>query len=286
MNNELIDMHTHTCYSDGELTPNELLKLAIKNGVGTISITDHDTIQGLININYESEEAKQINIIPGIELSVKAKKGTFHILGYGIDINNEYLNNKLKELRSNSLNRVLSMLEQLKKEHGIIFGYDEIVEMINANHNLGRPDIAKLCIKNGYVNNIREAFAKYLIEAYRKTAPYNKCMSYQECIELILISGGIPVLAHPYSLEMSDLELFKLVKDMVKHGLKGIEVYHPKNSEEERKIYMKLVDKFNLLISGGSDYHGKIVKPNVEIGSGINNNICIKKLSLLNHLNI
>jgi predicted metal-dependent phosphoesterase TrpH len=284
MNNKLVDMHTHTYYSDGELSPNELLKLAVEKEVGTISITDHDTIQGLKNIDYETEEVKKLNIIPGIELSAKVEKGTMHILGYGIDINNENLNNKLKELKSNRLNKVLSMIEQIKKDYEIIFSYDEIVEMLTANHNLGRADIAKLCVKNGYANNVKEAFAKYLTEAHRKTTSYNNGISYHECIELISKSGGIPILAHPYSLDLCNLELLKLIRNMVDSGLRGIEVYHPKNSYEERKTYFELVNQYNLLISGGSDYHGKIVKPDVEIGTGINNNICIKSLTLLKHL--
>ena len=107
--NKYIDLHAHTNYSDGELTPDELIKLAIKNNVGTLAITDHDTIDGLNNITYKSDK---INIIHGIELSAKVDIGTLHILGFGIDKDNKELNKKLIELKDNSINSVLSVIEQ------------------------------------------------------------------------------------------------------------------------------------------------------------------------------
>ena len=143
-----IDLHAHTNYSDGELSPDELIKLAINNNISTLAITDHDTIDGLKNITYRS---KNINVINGIELSAKVDVGTMHILGYDIDTQNKDLNNKLVELKDNSVNSVLSVIEQIKKDYNIFFTYQELKELINANHNLGRPDIARLLIKKGYV---------------------------------------------------------------------------------------------------------------------------------------
>ena len=163
--NKYIDLHAHTNYSDGELTPDELIKLAIKNNVGTLAITDHDTIDGLNNITYKSDK---INIIHGIELSAKVDIGTMHILGFGIDKDNKELNKKLIELKDNSINSVLSVIEQLKKDYNIYFTYEELKELINYNHNLGRPDLARLLIRKGYVKTVQEAFDKYLIDAHNK----------------------------------------------------------------------------------------------------------------------
>ena len=281
--NKYIDLHAHTNYSDGELTPDELIKLAIKNNVGTLAITDHDTIDGLNSITYKSDE---INVIHGIELSAKVDIGTMHILGFGIDKDNKELNKKLIELKDNSINSVLSVIEQLKKDYNIYFTYEELKELINYNHNLGRPDLARLLIRKGYVKTVQEAFDKYLIDAHNKIKEIRKGIDYHECIDLILKSNGIPVLAHPKTLKLNDKDLLYLLKDMIKSGLIGIEVYHSSHSKEEMDKYLKLANELNLLISGGSDYHGINTKPDIELGYGKNNNLKIKELSILNKIKI
>ena len=168
---DLIDMHAHTNYSDGELSPNDLIKLAIDKGIGTLAITDHDTIQGIKTIDRSLDYIVDsgIEIINGIELTAKVNKGRMHILGYGIDLNNEALNRKMIALRDNSINYVLSIMEQIKRDYGIRFGYEDIKELVNANHNLGRPDLARLCVKYGYAVSIPDAFDKYLVDAFNKT---------------------------------------------------------------------------------------------------------------------
>lgn len=283
---KLIDLHTHTKYSDGNLSPDELIKLAIKKRISTLAITDHDTIEGIKQVNKNDFLIVEsgIKIINGIELSAKVSKGRMHILGYGIDLENKGLNKKMEELQNNSINSVLSIIEQIKRDYGITFSYQELKELVNAPHNIGRPDIAKLCVKNGYAKTIQEAFDLYLIEAHKKTRRNNKGLSYKECINLILNSGGIPVLAHPYSLELSEKELLLLTKEMITNGLQGIEVYHSNHTKEQTKFYLEIAHKYNLLISGGTDYHGKTIKPNIELGTGKNENVMIRKLSILNHL--
>lgn len=278
--NKLIDMHTHTNYSDGEYSPKELINLAKEQNIKLISITDHDTLEGLKNI---PKNIKGIKVIKGIELTAKVPKGRMHILGYNIDINNEELNNKISYLKNKSTNSVISLIEQLKKDEKIYFTHEEIKELINANHNLGRPDLAKLLIKKGYVSSVQEAFDKYLIKAYDKTRKVNKNLTYKECINLIKNSGGIPVLAHPHSLELDNEKLEKLLCKMIKLGLRGIEVYHSKNTKAEEKFYLELANKYNLLISGGSDYHGPTVKPDIFLGVG-KNNLNITKLSILDEI--
>lgn len=285
-NKKIIDMHTHTDYSDGDLSPQELIRLAIDKGIGTIAITDHDTIEGIKNVNRSEKIILDsgIEIINGIELSAKVNRGRMHILGYGINLNNKTLNKKMVDLKDNSINSVLSIMEQIKRDYGIRFSYEDIKELVNSNHNLGRPDLAKLCVKYGYATTLSDAFDKYLIDAHNKTRQSNKGLQYQECLELIANSGGIPVLAHPKSLELSEKEFLILLKEMVSCGLKGIEVYHSSHSKEEMNYYLEIANKYDLLISGGSDFHGKTVKPDIELGTGKNNNIRIKKLSLLDRL--
>lgn len=285
-NEKIIDLHTHTNYSDGDLATIDLVKLAIDKNIGTLSITDHDTIAGIKQLDRNDPliTNNKIRIINGIELSAKTKIGRMHILGYGIDLDNEQLNKKMSDLKDNSINSVLSIMEQIKRDYKIKFSYEDIKELVNANHNLGRPDLAKLCVKYGYATTIQDAFDKYLIDAYNKTRQTGKGLAYQECLELISTSGGIPVLAHPKSLELGEKEFLLLLKEMISWGLKGIEVYHSSHTKEEMNYYLEIANKYNLLISGGSDYHGKTVKPDILLGSGKDNNIKIRKLSLLDKI--
>lgn len=286
ISDKIIDLHTHTNYSDGDLSPQELIRLAIEKRIGTLGITDHDTINGIKKIDKSDPLIidSGIKIIDGIELTAKVSKGRMHILGYDIDINDANLSKKMNELRDNSINSVLSIMEQIKKDYGIRFGYEDIKNLVNANHNLGRPDLAKLCIKYGYARTIQEAFDKYLIEAHNKTRSTSKGIPFEECINLISQSKGMPILAHPKSLELNEKEFLVLLEEMISCGLKGIEVYHSSHTKEEMDYYLEIANKYNLLISGGSDYHGKTIKPDIELGSGKNNNIKIKKLSLLDNL--
>ncbi len=279
----LIDLHTHTCYSDGELMPNELLKLAISKGIGTISITDHDTLLGNKKImsGYGCEETDFLNIIPGIELSAKTDKGRMHILGYNINIHDADLNGRMEELKNNSIYSVLAIVNQLKKDYGIILKTEDIVKLVSASHNIGRPDLAKLLVKYELATSSQNAFDRYLIEAHEKTRASSKGLPYEECIELILNAGGVPVLAHPNTLELNPKELLILIKKMITVGLKGIEAYHSSHTLTDTENYLKIAGDLNLVYSGGSDFHGSFVKPDVELGTGRSNNLNIRKLTLL-----
>lgn len=281
--NNLVDLHTHTNYSDGDLSPYELISLAIKKGISVLGITDHDTLEGIKTIDKTDSLIvnNNIQIINGIELSAKVSKGKMHILGYDIDIYNSSLNEKMEQLRDNSINSVLSVMEQIKRDYGIVFRYNDIKELVNSNHNLGRPDLAKLCIKYGYANSIQYAFDKYLTPAHNKVRDMNKGIPYQECIQLILQSGGIPVLAHPKSLQLCEDDFLTLLQEMISLGLKGIEVYHPSHTSEEIKHYLEIANKYNLLVSGGSDYHGPVIKPDIDLGSM---NIQAESLSILDQI--
>lgn len=281
--NPYIDMHTHSIYSDGQLEPNQLFKEAIKNKVGTIAITDHDTLLGNKNILYGDNhpETGQLHIINGIELSAKVDRGRMHILGYDFDINNSSLNKKMAELRTNSVYSVLSLINQLKKDYNITFSVEDIQEVINNKGNIGRPHLAKLLVKYKYAKDINGAFSKYLVDAYNKTKYSNKGIKDEECISLIKNAKGLVVLAHPNQLKMDDYDLEETLKKLIDYGLDGIEVYHSSHTKEEVKKYLYLANKYNLLISGGSDYHGKNIKPDIELGSGTNGNVKIKQLSLL-----
>ena len=276
-----VDMHIHTCYSDGDTTPNEIIKKAKREGIRIIAITDHDTILGNKNITLSKDEIQGITVVPGIELSAKIDKGRLHILGYGIDINNKMLNEKMIELRNNSLYSIIGLLAQLKKDYKIIFLTKDIQKLLNKEKNIGRPDLAKLCVRYGYAKTVAEAFDKYLEEAYKKTKLTNKGLQYKECIKLIKESGGIAVLAHPHTLKMTNKELEHFIKKLIKYGLEGIEVFHSNHTPEQTHEYLALALKYNLLISSGSDYHGKSVKPDINMATGKNNNLKVTHFNLI-----
>lgn len=279
---KFIDLHMHTFYSDGEYSPDTLVKMAIYKNISTMSITDHDTLEGIKKVNRNDKYIRDsgITIYNGIELSAKVKTGRMHILGYDIDLDNKVLNNKMIEFKNNSTNTTLSLIEQMKKDYNIMFSHEDLKELLNANHNLGRIDVAKLLIKNGYVKTVDEAFTKYMNSSYEKIFHLKKGKLYPECIELIKNANGIPVLAHPKSLKKSNEELISLLEDMIDLGLMGIEVYHSSHTKEEMDYYLELANKYNLLVSGGSDYHGPIAKPNVELGK-----LKIKQLSIVDYIN-
>lgn len=287
MEDKLIDLHTHTTASDGEYSPNDLIEKAIKQNVGTIAITDHDTINGIKQIDRNDPLIvdSKIKIINGIEMSAKVYKGQMHILGLDIDINNNELNNKMADLKQKSVSQVLNILQQIKKDYNITFPDEDIKQLINADRNIGRPDIAKLCIQYGYVTTVQEAFDKYLAPAYEKIRSIGKGLPYEECINIINSSHGIPVLAHPKSLKLEEKEFLILLKEMIACGLQGIEVYHSTHTKEEMNYYLNIAKEYNLLVSGGSDFHGEICKPDIELGTGRNNNLKIRKLSVLDRIN-
>ena len=280
---KLIDMHIHTTYSDGEKTPEEIINMAIEKNIKTIAITDHDTLEGIKRVR-NLNITKNIEIINGIEISILTNKGRFHILGYDIDLDNKELNDKMTILKDNSTNGAISILAKIKEDYGIRFTHEEIKNLLLAEHNVGRPDIAKLLMKHKYAESVKDAFTKYLDPAFAKTRLTGKGIKYDEGIELIKNSNGLPILAHPNQLEMEEDEFIPLLEDMIRIGLRGIEVYHSTMSFEQMEYYKKIAKEYNLLMSGGSDYHGPINKPDIELGTGRNNNLKIKELSLLDEI--
>jgi len=279
---KFIDLHSHSVYSDGEFTPLELINMSIDRNVGTLSITDHNRVDAYKNFDFKSEN--RVRIIPGTELSAKVSKGQMHILGLGIDPFNERLNYELDKLKQVSINSVKAIIRQIDLDYGIKLPLNEVEDLLSSSHNIGRPDIARLLIKYGYASSVSDAFNRYLIQAYDKTREFRKLLSYKECILIIKESGGIPVLAHPKSLKLSEKELLVLLKDMISVGLMGIEVYHSSHEKCDMDLYNSMAKELGLLVSGGSDYHGPLVKPDILLGSGRDNNLNIKKLSIMNCL--
>lgn len=277
----LIELHIHTTLSDGEKTPNDIVEIAIQKGAQAISFTDHDTISAYDDLVYDKNK---IQIIPGIELSAYSKVGRMHVLGYGIDIYNQAFRDKLDELHQNSIDNLLMFVEILAKDYSIYFKEEDIQNLVQLSRNIGRPDLAKLMVHEGIVQNVQDAFDRYLIDANIKIGGSLKKPTFQECFEIIKDAGGIPILAHPHSLLLDNYSLFEKIREMKKYGLQGIEAYHSNTSKELSEKLVSLAINENLYITGGSDYHGPIAKPNIQLFTGKNNNIKIKRLNLVDDL--
>ncbi len=275
----LMDLHTHTIYSDGDKTPKEIVRQAKEIGLTDIAISDHDIIEGLKTLTEEDLEG--INFINAVELTAKAKKGRMHILGYNIDIYNEFLNEKLNN--RNDVYNFMLYVEGLKEIFNISFKEEEILEITTRVGNIGRPDLAKLLLKHNYVSSIKEAFDKYLNTVMDSCRDKKHGYTKEECIEMILEAGGIPVLAHPISLDLTKEELIKELKYLKSIGLMGIETRHIHHSPEYTKMLEEIAFDLNLFTTGGTDYHGEI-KPNVKLGTGINNNVHVTSSTMVDYL--
>jgi len=278
MKNSRVDLHMHSTYSDGSKSPKELIDLASSKGISMMALTDHDEIAGSKELMKYTDSG--IYLCSGVELTAQVQKGRMHILGYNIDLENEKLNNRIKQLKSDAIYNIMLYVEVLKHDFGIKLPEEELLSIINKEGNVGRPQIAALLIKHGYCTEVEEAFQKYLIAAYEKVRKLKRGLSKEECVDLILSADGIVSLAHPSSLKLTDQELDSEIAYLKSLGMQSIEVIHINNSENQRAYYLELAKKYNLLISGGTDYHGPEVKPDVEIGTGRNGNVDIKENTL------
>ena len=262
-----IDLHIHTTCSDGSLTPSQVVQYAKEKDLKAIAITDHDTIDGNEEALKEGKH-QDIEVIPGVEISVDYSPGSMHMLGYFITTDDTTLKEKLTLLQGSRADRNPKIIEKLN-ELGLALTYDEVVQE-SGGGQVGRPHIAQVLLQKGYVKNIQEAFDKYL----GKGAPaYSDKfrLGAEEAITTIIDAGGIPVLAHPFTLYCKGPEeLEELVKKLVSMGLLGIEVYYSEHNQRQISQYSKLAEQHNLAITGGSDFHGKNMK-GIDLGTGRGN---------------
>lgn len=242
-----VDLHIHTYYSDGVYSPAEVVRMAKEAGFSAIAITDHDTVDG---INESIEEGKKlgIEVVAGVELSSEENGRDFHILGYLFDHERGALREILEKFKKERAERAKKIVRKLG-ELGVRIDMDEVLEVAR-NGVIGRPHIAQVLLKRGYVSSIKEAFDRYIGYESPAYVPKYK-LKPAEAIKIILDSRGIPVIAHPgISGTPEDVIRFK------EEGLLGVEVWHPEHDESTIKLYMELAKKYNLLMTGGSDFHG------------------------------
>jgi predicted metal-dependent phosphoesterase TrpH len=258
----MIDLHVHTSMSDGTLSPEEVVRVAHDTGLCAIAITDHDTVAG-VRRAQEKGVGLGIEVISGVEISTEWPNGILHMLGYFVCTEDRDMLQVLDSLRKDRQERILKIVSKLN-DHHISVTVDE-VDKEAAGGVPGRPHVANVMVNKGHVATLQEAFDRYLGKG---AAAYveKKKLSPLEAVRLITNAGGVPVLAHPYSLDEPDWnELERIVRELVIVGLKGIEVYYPKHSPDQTDLFLRLAKKLDLAITGGTDFHGANT-PNTHMG--------------------
>ncbi|QQS37109.1 MAG: PHP domain-containing protein [Ignavibacteriales bacterium] len=241
-----VDLHTHTCFSDGHFSPQELLTNAKACGIDTLSITDHDTVNGIREALKYSKQLG-VEIIPGLEISSDIRDREVHILAYFIDIDNAELEHYLSFFREERVKRAHRIVHKLNSL-GMTISIEDVFEKAK-NSAIGRPHIAQAMLELGLVNNYYEAFNKYIgngCPAFEKKVH----VSPQSAFKIINDAGGLSFIAHPGN--MPEI----IIKELIEDGVDGIEVIHPSHSPQLMHYYRGIVNQYYLLESGGSDFHG------------------------------
>lgn len=245
----LYDLHVHSTASDGLFTPQQMIDMSVKMSLAGLAITDHDTIDGLeIAVQYIQEKKYRIVFIPGIEMNTEVGSSEVHILGYFIDYRNSILIERLKEIKKARSERAIKMIQKLRKM-GLIISLEQVNKLAKGDL-IGRPHIARALMENAYVFSVKEAFEKYLGQGKPAYVPRYKFFP-EEAIDLVKNAGGIPVLAHPGLISDQDI-----ISDIINMGIEGIEIYYPEHDQVQIQKYYELAQKKQLLITGGSDFHG------------------------------
>lgn len=262
---KLIDLHTHSTASDGSLSPEELVAHAAESGLSAVAVSDHDNTDGIRPAMREGQKVG-IEVVPAIELSAKSDTET-HILGYFIDPDSLEMKNAMKHIREVRVERISETCELLEK-YNIHVTLDEVKKKAGSGI-LCRAHIAKIMTEKGYVSSPREAFARWMnvgCPAYSDA----QAITDEESIELITKAGGDAYLAHLHLTKKNGDELDSFVKRLKNAGLCGIEGYYTDYTPDMEREYRTLAEKYELKISGGTDFHGAF-KPHISIGRGAGN---------------
>ena len=259
----LIDLHTHSTASDGSYRPAEVVRLAKVAGLKAMALTDHDTTDGLPEAVAAGAELG-VEVIPGVEISAQFIDDTMHILGYFLDFRSGKLAERLavlKQARKERNPKIVAKLNAL----GIPITMEQ-VERASGGGQVGRPHIARALLESGYVSSMQQAFDIYLKnggKAYVEKFRFPPA----EAMDMIREAGGVPVLAHPFTLGLGSASALKeVLLDLKDQGLAGVEIFYADHSPEQEALYLKLAQELGLLVTGGSDFHGNN-KPDVTLGN-------------------
>lgn len=281
MEHAFIDLHIHSTASDGTTAPEDLLDTAAKSvedGLVTgdlkefpkrmiLALTDHDTVSGIPKIQKVAEAHPRVTIIPGVEVSTACGDHEIHILGLNVDPENPELNQGLEFYRQGRIRRNRKILRKFG-ELGIHIPEEELGS--RPGEAVGRPHIARWLVRQGIVASIREAFERYLNVGEICYFGREK-ISQEKCLAMIRGAGGTAVLAHPMRYQfLGREELEKLIRKLMKFGLQGLECYYTSHKPEETRYLEFLARQYDLIRTGGSDYHGT-TKPDYRLGLGKGN---------------
>ncbi len=244
-----VDLHIHTTASDGKFTPAEIVHKAWKGGLTHIAICDHDSIDGVIPAQETALKYPGMKVIGGVEINTDIPSGELHVLGYCFDSQSIELKTELERLRNSRIERAKRMIQKLRNL-GIKIDYERVEELAGTG-SIGRPHIAQVMMERGYINNFKEAFNKYISRGGPAYVERDK-ITPAEAIRLVLKAKGIPVLAHPLTSENFET----LITELLAAGLMGMEVYYNNYTAEQIKGLVGIAVKYNLIMTGGSDFHG------------------------------
>lgn len=254
-----VDLHTHSKASDGSLLPKELVQSASQKNIAYLSLTDHDTVKGIKEAIEECEK-ENIKFIPGVEFGTDYNGTEIHILGYFNNVNYIYIDKFFEEVLTKRKKRNLKLIDNLNNS-GFDISYEDILE--KSTGTIGRVHIGLVLIEKGYVKNMSEAFSKIL---KRKDIHVKReKMTPKMAIDIILGAKGIPVVAHPVYFDNDGL-FDDIMKELLRSNIKGVEAYHSDHNKENEAKYIAYAKEHNLLVTGGSDFHGTN-KDNAILGS-------------------
>lgn len=245
------DFHIHTYYSDGAFAPEKIVDIAVEAGLDVIALTDHDNVlsYGVAQKHIE-ENNLNLKLIQGIEVNTLYKEYEVHILGYFPNVEDSDFKNLLKTQQQARIKQTKEILALLSKKEGIKIKFEDVKNLVAEGGSIGRPHIAKAITNAGGTSNVMEAYKKY-IHPDSPVYVERKTVSPFEAVEVIYDSGGIPVIAHPYDIDIAE----DLIKKLMSCGLLGIEAYHRKHSPAIVEYFSSMAEKLGLIVTGGSDFH-------------------------------
>ena len=269
-----VDLHIHSTVSDGQLSPADIVHKAAELGLTIIAIADHDSVDGIAPALVAAQAFPWLKVISGVEISTDVPNGEVHVLGYFIDYTDHKLEATLGRFRNSREQRAQGMITKLK-DFGIHIEWQRVQEIAGSG-SIGRPHIAQAMLEKGYIASLKEAFTKYIGRGAPAYVERGK-MSPVEAVELVLRASGLPVLAHP--LTTDDPET--MVIELKAAGLAGLEAYYNGYTADEINELLSLANKYNLIATGGSDYHGLDTGTETMIGGADVPMECAKRLIAL-----
>ena len=254
-----VDLHLHSTASDGRLSPVDVVRQAAERELSVIAITDHDSVDGVPPALIAARDFPWLTVIPGVEINTDVPQGEGHVLGYFIDCTNRELQSTLERLRNSRHKRAQGMIAKLNNL-GVHIDWERVREIAGTG-SIGRPHIAQAMLEKGYITSLKEAFSNYISRGGPAYVEREK-MTPVEAVELVLKASGLPVLAHPLTINSLETRIIELKAA----GLVGIEAYYDGYTVDEISNLVSLAEKYGLITTGGSDFHGLDAASDTVIG--------------------